>query len=266
MIHVERQRDDEHGRRIEPDADWFERAEALTREALETRCVSEASKSHCAHDHVKLALEKLFRGKCAYCENHLGEAWEVDHFRPKARVAERADHPGYYWLACVWTNLYPACTHCNQRRKDRPHWDSPTGGPARGKYDQFPLEDEATRAMSHQDSIESEVPLLLDPCRDDPSEHLRYSPNGEIWATPNYPLGAFGKKTIEVCHLDRKRLTGFREQKVARLLKLLRLRARVEREDATELVQQWIDEELAPESPFAGLAQALVADPDSFGG
>src|SRR5690349_1720738 len=65
------------------------------------------------------ALDELFHGKCAYCESvyRAVDALDIEHYRPKGGVTEDDDHPGYWWLAGVWSNLLPSCPPCNQLRK-----------------------------------------------------------------------------------------------------------------------------------------------------
>jgi uncharacterized protein (TIGR02646 family) len=269
MIRVSRKRKDERGRWIEPDRAWFATAKRLTERAMDEGRDHQTSE-HYRHPQVQMALEKLFREKCAYCERRVDEPeWDVDHYRPKGRVAEREDHPGYHWLTYTWGNLYLVCKFCNQRRKDRPHWDSPSGGPAQGKYDQFPVHDEADRAMSPDDDLHDELPYLLDPCEDQPSEHLRYGIDGELQAVPNFGYGVFGSETIRICHLNRERLKRARKRKIARMSKLLELLAFARATKHLEFaagVEDMLDDQLAAASEFAGLARAVLDDPEAFGG
>jgi len=102
--------------------DWMTRAANKTTDAIND------GPAHVVTDlyrdpNVKAALEKLFNYKCAYCETpgFAGFSWSVEHFRPKGSVAEDRSHPGYYWLAYTWTNLYPSCVFCNQRRHTEEH-------------------------------------------------------------------------------------------------------------------------------------------------
>ncbi len=164
MIHVDRERRDDNGKPIQPNSAWFDSAR-LAREEVEERAdrlleagestlaelAFKANRTLYAHDEVKKALEALFCGKCAYCESKVvaQSHLEVEHFRPKKRVSDRPAHPGYYWLAYEWTNLYLSCKLCNGRYRDQPTREEPTYGEAKGKYDQFPVEDESARAMSH---------------------------------------------------------------------------------------------------------------------
>lgn len=146
-------------------------------------------------DGVKFALHKLFHGKCAYCESYYFAQAPVDveHYRPKGKVAGEADHLGYWWIAMAWDNLLPSCIDCNRRRwqelPDAPAGleelhlaPAPTRGRAQlGKQDLFPIA--GIRAAGENAALEAEAPLLLDPTRDVPAEHLAYH------LDPDEPLG-----------------------------------------------------------------------------
>ena len=220
MIYINRRRRDETGKLIRPSAGWYKKARAATRTALQEQGAHVAAGNVYAHDEVRAALEKLFHEKCAYCESSLEEVgWNVEHYRPKGRVAKSPNHPGYYWLAYEWANLYPSCVPCNQRRKDKPCWDDMRTGVASGKADQFPLADETKRAMSHEDpkAIEKEEPLLIDPCRDDPSKFLAFVSTGKALGIDRDPRG---EATIRICNLNRKRLRRKRHKAIERMLVL----------------------------------------------
>lgn len=58
-------------------------------------------------DDVRERLAEDFHGKCYLCEGVLQRGWQVDHLRPRSAFPA---------LTYVWTNLYPACGSCNQRR------------------------------------------------------------------------------------------------------------------------------------------------------
>lgn len=100
MIFIERHRSDEDGVLIAPTSEWFEIARSDRDAAIDEGPAHEVRTSY-KHESVRRALEKLFHDKCAYCESSTlaGADWDVEHYRPKGRVAERPDHPGYYWLA-----------------------------------------------------------------------------------------------------------------------------------------------------------------------
>lgn len=146
---------------------------------------------------VKVLLFQDFFDKCAYCESRYVTTAPVDveHFRPKGRVKEDNTHSGYWWLAMSWDNLLPSCIYCNRYNEQV----TPTHPvPAKkgrgaaveialnesigkfnsslvlttGKQDSFPVA--KIRLVAQSVDYESEEGLLLDPCRDDPEEHLHF--------------------------------------------------------------------------------------------
>tara|TARA_R110001599_G_scaffold261569_1_gene461999 strand:+ start:24040 stop:25008 length:969 start_codon:yes stop_codon:yes gene_type:complete len=151
---------------------------------------------------IKAGLEKLFSGKCAYCESVYSSTAPVDieHYRPKGQVQEASDHDGYWWLAADWDNLLPSCIDCNRKRKQ----PIPKAGASLaelsadskkstltnvGKKDSFPLADENGRGHSPADGILNERPLLLNPCKDDPSTFLDFTFDPAIGASIVFPRG-----------------------------------------------------------------------------
>ena len=233
MIAIDRERPDATGAVIRPRGNWDVRAEEATESALCDAKDHEARASVYADNKVRPALEELFHGKCAYCGGDIADTdWDVEHFRPKGRVRERPEHPGYYWLAYAWSNLYAACQRCNQHRRDKPTWRSPTEGPVAGKLDQFPLADESTRAMEPGDDLSAEERLLIDPCEDDPENYLGYHPNGQIFAIDSAPRG---ETSIEVYALRRKRLAKRRRQVWGAAVKLLQTIQRAENAGVNEV-------------------------------
>lgn len=137
---------------------------------------------------VKNALEKLFHGKCAYCESFYAgfQPVDVEHYRPKGEVEGVSGHPGYWWLAMEWSNLLPSCIDCNRRRNQKtpkPGEDRLVALRADGDFDRsrsilsgkqsaFPLMVGSAHAARPDDDIEAEKRLLLDPTRDDPDRHI----------------------------------------------------------------------------------------------
>jgi len=86
--------------------------------------------------------------------------------------------------------------------------------------DQFPLEDEFTRALLPADDLGAEARLLLDPCVDRPEEHLHYTVDGQIVAAAG---SRKGEVSINVFHLGRRRLRDQRRNKVEAVVDLLKL-------------------------------------------
>ncbi|KEH15374.1 AAA ATPase, putative, partial [Medicago truncatula] len=128
------------------------------------------------------ALNKLFHGKCAYCESSIKavQPTDVEHFRPKGRVAECPEHPGYWWLAARWDNLLASCIDCNRRRYQEaqqlaydPLTDEVDGRFNLGKGDAFPILG-AKYAVIESDDYNAEDAALIDPTRRNPSDHLMW--------------------------------------------------------------------------------------------
>jgi uncharacterized protein (TIGR02646 family) len=145
---------------------------------------------------VKQALVDMQNGKCAFCERRVNQDGDVEHFRPKKAVQQAAgqqlEKPGYYWLAYEWANLVLACSACNQRQK----------------RNLFPLVNPESRVRSHREDISLELPLFLDPTREDPEEFIDW--RSEIPYAKEGNLRA--AETIESLGLRRKAIADIRKE------------------------------------------------------
>ena len=262
MIRVERDQNDDAGNPILPLGTWLARAETKTQDAIDDGPTHEVTDLY-KEDGLRAALEKLFHNKCAYCESHgmAGFPWDVEHYRPKGRVAEDAAHPGYYWLAYTWTNLYPSCVFCNQSRKDKPTFDDQTTGEAAGKVDQFPLEPPGSRVSNPLGDLTTEGRLLLDPCHDQPEQHIGFKANGEVQERNGSATGA---RSIVVFNLTRKRLRDARRSHLETIQDLIdgNVAAGFDRATSTTVVLTVFAQ---AKQPYAGLARAVLADKAAFG-
>ena len=244
---------------------------------------------------VKIALDSLFHGKCAYCESpyDVTQPVDVEHYRPKGSVEDSA-HEGYWWLAMDWGNLLPSCIDCNRRRKQKvlelpENVDLPTlDATARlrtveyntGKKDAFPLRDETTRMLDEGDVtlLEREARLLLDPTRDDPDSHLVFdavdgTESGDGWVSWVRPapgddpdsVSAVGTMSIKVYGLNRMGLVQARSRLLLELEFLLQvsleLRATISDLDSRSAGwQQRLDALAADHPDRAALAADLAFD------
>lgn len=116
-----------------------------------------------AFDEIKTKLRDAMspgHGLCMYCEDSAGST--IDHYRPRQLYPTRSFE---------WDNLLWSCSICNTTYKGA----------------QFPLDARG-------------LPLLIDPTRDDPSEHLTLAPRtGKLEGrTPK------GQSTIRVLGFDRR--------------------------------------------------------------
>ncbi len=174
-------------------------------------------------DDVRRALEKMFHGKCAYCETYYAASAPVDieHYRPKGGVTEEAAHGGYWWIAMQWENLLPSCIDCNRKRgqvivnasSSLAALAASTSPPLSqsGKKNSFPLAASGVRTTAESTDFSREHPLLLNPCDDDPDAHLLYSidpaqPTGLIVPTGTPQQQQRGAVSIQVYGLNRLKL------------------------------------------------------------
>ena len=119
-------------------------------------------------------FESVFGAKCWYTESeNPGTDDDIDHFRPKGRVAECREHGGYWWEAFNWRNLRLSCHRANRLR------GNPETGRTQGKGDHFPVVAEEERWMTPEEPC-LERPILLDPT--DPADPplVTFSPDGRV--------------------------------------------------------------------------------------
>jgi hypothetical protein len=175
---------------------------------------------------VKEALERLFLGKCAYCEGRYAGTQPVDieHWRPKGKVVDvdeegkivREIKPGYYWLAARWENLLPSCIDCNREREQT--LVLPGTKKVVGKANQFPLAQGSPRATEDQPDLDAEQPLLLNPCTNDsPEDYLEFDPDEAVVQPQGDPL-CYEKATASILVYGLNRLGLVQERKEVLLL------------------------------------------------
>jgi uncharacterized protein (TIGR02646 family) len=157
-------------------------------------------------DEVKLALNKLFQAKCAYCESRYAavQPMDVEHWRPKSL---------YYWLAANWDNLLPSCIDCNRQRNQFDEREKK--GQLSGKGTEFPLAD-LNQRWSYHGLPCSEVPLLLNPCADWPEKHLDFFDEDEALVRPRRGSRK-GRQSLRVFGLNRSGLVLERKERLLRL-------------------------------------------------
>jgi 5-methylcytosine-specific restriction endonuclease McrA len=139
---------------------------------------------------IKQYLFYLSNNKCGYCEANVRvtSSGHVEHYRPKKKVEENSKHPGYYWLAYEIDNYIPCCENCNS---------------ARGKRNHFPLVDENQRAKGPK-GLAAEEPLLLNPFKEDPSEHIRFiGPEDPLRFGQLEGTTPKGKASVKIYNLNR---------------------------------------------------------------
>ena len=270
MIRINKTRPDQNGLQISPGEDWFHRSSMAREDAISKA----ESKDHrfLAHVYgapeVKACLRELFFNKCAYCEYPLTRSdMNVEHYRPKARVAESPNHLGYYWLAYDWANLLPACQFCNQLRKETPERGITPTNRTSGKGDKFPLVDKNQRAYSPNDKVSRENPLLINPTVEEPSEHITFDPTG----IP-LPLSEKGRVSIDIYNLNTRQLNVQRERIIRETAQLYNLRSKAranphspEAQQILHLIENWIEKKTEDSADYAAAARAVAKEPERFG-
>ena len=238
-------------------------------------------------DDVKLALDRLFHGKCAYCESPYASIhpMDVEHWRPKGEVTRREDtfiikvmKPGYYWLAAEWTNLLPSCIDCNRQRRHHevvpPKGDdliivdertldlSPQDRDSaleivkRGKKNLFPVKGDDYPRSFEDFKAKPDVPMILNPCEDDPSEYLKFIEGGVI--CPKDELGEddfeWGKaaQSIMIYGLNRSRLVYARQEL------LLELKARIFTIERLMIIHEQLDLRYKKQKKIAALVEDII--------
>lgn len=149
---------------------------------------------------VKKALQAMSHDKCAYCESKIShlDYGHIEHYRPKSR---------YPHLTFAWENLLLACAICNG---------------AEHKGDRFPLKDG-----------DETQPLLLNPCDDNPADHL------ELFEARLVPLTERGKVTCDLMGLNRDALFDQRRERYILLLGISLFVKKCEAEGDIESAQRW---------------------------
>jgi uncharacterized protein (TIGR02646 family) len=197
------------------------------------------------HEDVKQALVTMHHGKCCYCESHVRHTspGTIDHYRPKAASQQRLGapliRPGYYWLAYNWENLLFSCPACNQTYK----------------RNQFPLRDDAQRALSHLNALVREEALLIDPSTDNPAEFISFREEYAFASDDNLR----GRTTIEIFKLnDRPDLIERRREKI-RILRLIRsiVTLMPQSQEASD-AQQYLHEAMMDTAEYAAMTRTFL--------
>ncbi|MFJ2645079.1 hypothetical protein [Streptomyces sp. NPDC087511] len=205
-------------------------------------------------------LIDLVGRKCWYCEGEVSNSrLAVDHFRPKGGVVGET-HLGYYWLAYEVSNFRLVCEFCNSSTDDDPTGKRVT------KIHHFPLLNPASRLRAPGVSIESierEIPVLLDPALRGDCDLLDFDRSGAVRRNdyrPRSPLErAVGvcrvEESVRIYGLDRAGLNE-RRSRVMRdvVFKAGVLDAPVEFEGALEMLRELIE----PEARHSSAALAAL--------
>lgn len=273
MIRINRNKLDVHGAIIRPELSWVIKSlietKLLVRKYKNGDRTFTFKRSVYQDIRIRTPLEEVFNYKCCYCERLIEDYdFDVEHFRPSGKPIEcTASHPahfGYFWLIYNWKNLYLSCSTCNRTRTDRDGYNAVSNGRTSGKLNSFPLFNPRLRAFSPACQIRLEEPVLLDPCLDDPTLHLRFDINGRI---SDFNGSLRGKESIRILGLDRGPLNRARSKIVKKAVASLKsaFAARQAGDGASERIftNNYI-ELTKDEERYAGAVRCIVSDPVAF--
>ncbi|WP_322095440.1 AAA family ATPase [Paraburkholderia bannensis] len=205
---------------------------------------------------IRLALEQLFHGKCAFCESILKGESIVHRFRPTADASPvtvgSTQHLYYGWLAFAWQNLYAICRDCDA-----------AGGhevfPVRGARAAVPSLEMMERYLNENTGLWPDYPiqeaaLLLDPCgRQKPRVAVGLEGRGVLLAKTRH-----GKLTIQKFDLNRHELVARRRHVIGGYVRRLARRGprqrMKEKDSAPPRIFDFKDME------FGGLWHVLLCD------
>ena len=194
---------------------------------------------------VKKSLLKAQNNKCCFCESKITHIayGDVEHFRPKAGY--RQEHgdplgrPGYYWAAYDWSNLYASCQICNQRFK----------------RNLFPLSNPTERAFDHHESIEQEVPVLIDPGKIDPENHIAFREEIAFPINDSDP----GKETIRNIGINRDELSEVRRDYLEKMKVLAKVARNNPNLPERDEINKCLEKAMSKKSQYSSMIRALVS-------
>jgi len=176
--------------------------------------------------YVKQALREMFHDKCAYCESKITHVDypHIEHYRPKKK---------YPHLTFRWENLLLAYGMCNSRTYKDEH---------------FPVQDN-----------DDNRPLLLNPCDDDPKQHIRFE---QAWVVP---LSERGRTTSELLGLNRRdELLDRRREKYVLIFGIRLLVEGYENNGGAANAQVWrteIEKMASAEAEYAAMVRQFMTEP-----
>jgi uncharacterized protein (TIGR02646 family) len=193
---------------------------------------------------LKETLKELSHGKCWYTESkNDGSYDDVDHFRPKGKVDENSDHPGYWWLAFDYKNYRFSCKVSNTS----------------GKREHFPLEEGCTHVTACDGDLDTEIFLLLDPTIEDDPKLLAYREDGSV--IPNFAEGTFEYKrattTIEQLYLNFPKFCKSRKEILTEIEDTLQviLAVDLDPEKCRSLLQKY----LSDKKPYSAFSASMLS-------
>ena len=202
------------------------------------------------HDDVKEALIEIQNYKCCFCESKIGHIsyGDVEHFRPKTgwvQNEEEINRPGYYWLAYQWDNLLLSCEICNRRNKKN----------------YFPLLLDSARALSHNDDINLEKPVFINPVNEEAETLITFNEEIPKAVDDNQR----GNETIRKLGLDRELLNEQRRHRLNMIRDIYNLaklfpETLPQKREVNLMIQKYYDSSLLDETEYASMLRVFFRD------
>ncbi len=194
---------------------------------------------------IKDALNKIYHGKCAFCEQSV-EAFHVEHFRPKSI---------YFWLAYSWDNLLYICPNCNTHKLDKFETLQ-----SKAKFKAEDLKRIHRLSVIYQ---EEEEPLFIHPEQEDVEQLLHFKTDGTISSNDRRT-----QYTINTCKLNRPRLVekrkrvydDFDKKYNDRLLRFFLTKKTSDLGKLTGLIEDFQEDNTKPTTEFLAFRRFILAD------
>ncbi len=182
---------------------------------------------------TKEALHKIYKGKCAFCEQKLSiggdrtDTRTIEHYRPKSR---------YYWLAFSWDNLLLCCRGCNKNKADN---FEILGQEA--LYDDSFIENIHSSTVEYQNR---EQPKMVHPELESVVEQLSFSKKGKIDSNDSRV-----QYTIDTCYLNRPDLIEKRKTVIDEFFKKIKDR-KLAKKPINDILKSLVDDIKQKEEDF----------------
>lgn len=211
---------------------------------------------------IKNRFEALTDRKCWYTESkNPGCLNDLEHFRPKGKVVDKDGNILYwYWFLAFNPINYRLSSQIPNRPNVNPILQE-TGG----KHNHFPLLNGSNHCNCFND-INSELPVLLDPCCKEDTELLEFHPDGRPILSRRHigdPIAEERvKKSKLLLNIDYPTFNEDREQLYNRIERLITTRG--DRHyangnmDALEDIKEDLQELMLPSAAYSKAAECYV--------
>jgi len=209
---------------------------------------------------TKPYLERASHRKCWYTESkNSGSLYDVDHFRPKAKILNRdGSIKHWYWFLAFNPINYRLSSQISNRLNTNPD-SGHTGG--KGKH--FPLM-EGSSCATDVGELDQECPVILDPCVEADTVLLAFQADGRPVVSAHYTDNQDAKYRVEksklLLNLDYPTFNEDREHLYNKIRKYIERgdRYAAEGNSALEDVKDDLRDVMKPEAEYSKAAECYV--------